>query len=92
MGTETAYLITDIEEYGKFISFCINNDVCVFRTYWDEKEKGDRCYRIDWREKRCFYSPRRYFEINGFSVVTPVFVLDEYGHDYKMVKIKEVGR
>lgn len=92
MGTETAYLITDIEEYGKFISFCINNDVCVFRTYWDEKEKGDICYQIDWREKRCFYSSRRYFEINGFSVVTPVFVLDEYGHNYEMVKIKEDGR
>lgn len=88
MGTETAYtayLITDIEEYGKFISFCINNDVCVFRTYWDEKEKGDRCYRIDWREKHCFYSSRRYFEINGFSVVTPVFVLDKYGESYQMV-------
>lgn len=86
MSTETAYLITDIEEYGKFISFCIENDVCVFRTYWDENEKGDRCYRIDWREKHCFYSPRRYFETNGFSVVTPVFVLDEYGHNYKMVR------
>lgn len=92
MSTETVYLITDIEEYGKFISFCIENDVCVFRTYWDENEKGDRCYRIDWREKRCFYSSRRYFETNGFSVVTPVFVLDEYGHSYKMVKIKEDAR
>ncbi|MDY4255965.1 MAG: hypothetical protein SOX69_09645 [Oscillospiraceae bacterium] len=30
MSTKTAYLITDIEEYGKFISFCIDNDVCVF--------------------------------------------------------------
>ena len=86
MSTETVYLITDIEEYGKFISFCIENDVCVFRTYWDENEKGDRCYRIDWREKHCFYSPRRYFEANGFSVVTPTFVLDEYGHDYKMIR------
>lgn len=31
-----AYLITNIEEYGKFISFCINKDICVFRTYWNE--------------------------------------------------------
>lgn len=85
MSTETVYLITDIEEYGKFISFCIENDVCVFRTYWDENEKGDRCYRIDWREKHCFYSPRRYFETNSFSVVTPVFVLDKYGESYQMV-------
>lgn len=86
MDTKTAYLITDIEEYGKFIAFCIDNDICVFRTYWDEKEKGDRCYQIDWREKSCFYSPRRYYETNGFSVVTPVFVLDENGHSYKMLR------
>lgn len=86
MDTKTAYLITDIEEYGKFIAFCIDNDICVFRTYWDEKEKGDRCYQIDWREKRCFYSPRCYYETNGFSVVTPVFVLDENGHSYKMLR------
>lgn len=31
-----AYLINSIEEYGKFISFCINKDICVFRTYWNE--------------------------------------------------------
>lgn len=85
MNAKTAYLINNIEEYGKFISFCINNDVCVFRTYWDEREKGDRCYQIDWQEKRCYYSPRRYYEINGFTVVTPTFVLDEYGDSYKMV-------
>lgn len=24
-----AYLINSIEEYGKFISFCINKDICV---------------------------------------------------------------
>lgn len=86
MDTKTAYLITDIEEYGKFIAFCIDNDICVFRTYWDEKEKGDRCYQIDWQEKRCYYSPRRYYETNGFSVVVPGFVLDEYGHSYKMLR------
>ena len=85
MNAKTVYLINNIEEYGKFISFCIKNDVCVFRTYWDEREKGDRCYQIDWQEKRCYYSSRRYYEINGFSVVTPTFVLDEYGDRYKMV-------
>lgn len=33
------YYIANIEEYGKFISYCIENDVNVFRTYWDEREK-----------------------------------------------------
>lgn len=78
-----AFAITNIEEYGKFISFCIENDVCVFRTYWDEREKNDRCYCIDFQEKRCFYAPRRYYEEKGYAIVTPTFLLDECGQ-YKI--------
>lgn len=77
--SKKAFLITSIEEYGKLISFCINNDICVFRTYWDEREKGDRCYNIDWKEKRCYYSSRSYYENNGCEIVTPTFLLDKYG-------------
>lgn len=83
-----AFLINNIEEYGKLISFCIENDVSVWRTYWDEREKGDRCYQIDWQEKRCYYSSRRYYEDNGFEIVMPTFLLDKYG-EYKIVH-KEV--
>jgi hypothetical protein len=79
-----AFLIANIEEYGKLISFCINNDICVFRTYWDEREKGDRCYNIDWKEKRCYYSSRRYYENNGYEIVSPTFQLNEYGK-YKAI-------
>lgn len=46
-----ALLISNIEEYGKLMSFCIKNDINVWRTYWDEKAKGKRCYHIDWKEK-----------------------------------------
>nr|DAH63483.1 MAG TPA: hypothetical protein [Caudoviricetes sp.] len=77
--SKQAFLIVNIEEYGKLISFCINNDICVFRTYWDEREKGDRCYNIDWKEKRCYYSSRRYYENNGYEIVSPTFQLNEYG-------------
>lgn len=80
-----AFLITNIEEYGKLISFCIKNDICVFRTYWDEREKGDRCYNIDWKEKRCYYSSERYYENNGYEIVSPTFQLDEYGN-YKVIR------
>lgn len=45
MGTQTAYLITDIEEYGKFISFCINNDVCVFGHIGTKKRKATYAIR-----------------------------------------------
>lgn len=51
---KVAFIISNIEEYGKLIAFCIRNDICVFRTYWDEREKGDRCYSIDWKEKDAF--------------------------------------
>ncbi len=88
MINKKAYLITNIEEYGKFVSFCIENDVNVWRTYWDEREKGDRCYNIDWQEKRCYYSSRRYYEENGYEVITPTFHLDKYGN-YKMLNKKE---
>ncbi len=74
-----AYLITNIEEYGKLIAFCIERDICVFRTYWDEREKGDRCYYIDWQENRCLYSSRRYWENNGYEIVKPNFYVNDYG-------------
>lgn len=74
-----AYLILNIEEYGKLMAFCIENDITVFRTYWDEREKGNRCYEIDWHEKRCYYSSRQYYEHKGYKIVTPVFYVDKYG-------------
>ena len=74
-----AYLILNIEEYGKLIAYCIENDVSVFRTYWDEKKKGCRVYQIDWKEKRCYYSDKSYFEENGFEIIIPEFYFDEYG-------------
>ena len=75
-----AYLITNVEEYGKFVAFCINNDVTVWRTYWNEKDKGDRCYSIDWKEKRCYYGPRCCYENEGYEIVVPTFTLDIYGN------------
>ena len=84
---EKVYLIKNIEEYGKFMSYCINKDISVFRTYWDEKEAGNRCYRIDWNEKRCYYSSRSYFE-KDYAIVTPSFTLNDFG-DYELVVNKQ---
>lgn len=72
------YLIKDITEYGKFISFCIEHDITVFRTYWFEN--SDTCYYIDFEEKRCFYSRKEYYECNGYKVIIPEFELDRFGH------------
>ena len=75
-----AFLIKNIEEFGKLMAYCIQNDVSVFRTYWDERESGDRCYRIDWQEKRCYYSRKAYWVENGYEIVIPNFVFDQYGN------------
>lgn len=80
-----AYLISSIEDYGKFLSFLINADINVFRLYWDEREKGNRCYNIDWTGKRCYYSSREYYENNGYEIIKPNFVCNQYG-DYKLCR------
>lgn len=77
---KVAFIISNIEEYGKLISFCIRNDICVFRTYWDEQKKGDRCYSIDWKEKRCVYAPKFFYEMYDYEIVSPIFKLDRYGN------------
>lgn len=79
-----AYLITDIGEYGKFMSFCIEHDICVFRTYWDEREKGNRCYVIDWKEKRCYYADKKYYVDEEYIIVRPKFDLDELDSYYRI--------
>lgn len=73
------YLIDSITEYGKLISYCIENDVSVFRTYWDERKRGDRCYLLDWKEKRCLYSDQKYWVENRYEIIKPEFYVDEYG-------------
>lgn len=80
-----AYLINSIEEYGKLISMCIEFDISVWRTFWDERECGTRCYHIDWQEKRCYYSSRQFYEDNGYDIVIPVFDVDKWGI-YKIVQ------
>lgn len=83
---DKVYLIKDITEYGKLMAYCIENDITVWRTYWDEREKGKRCYHVDWKEKRCWYSDRKYWEETApafghgeYKVVVPRFGVDQYG-------------
>ena len=80
MNFYKAYLILNIEEYGKLIAFCIQHDISVWRTYWDEREKGDRCYVIDWGNGRCFYSKKEYWIKNEYEIIIPNFILDKYGN------------
>ena len=72
-----------IEKYGKFIAYCIENDISVFRTYWDEREKGDRCYSIDWQQKRCYYCSRKHWESEGYEIIIPNLYVNKYGN-YKI--------
>ena len=86
-----AFLITSVEEYGKLIAFCISKDICVYRTYWDEREKGSRCYNINWIERRCYYSNIRYYEDNGYEIVKPIFRSNAYG-EYDIYNVGTVTR
>ena len=81
----TAYLIPNIEEYGKFISFLINHDINVFRLYWDEREKGIRCFNINWKYNCCYYSSKDYYLSEGYEIITPTFELNQYG-DYELIR------
>ena len=80
MDMEKDYLISNIEEYGKLISFCIDKDISVFRTFWDEREKGVRCYRIDFKTKQCCFACRDHYVSAGYEIGTPVFYVDQYGN------------
>ena len=86
MEKEKYYLLENIEEYGKFIAFCINNDINVFRTYWMESFKGEIAYHIDWMAKRCFYRTVKYkkdgdiITDDEYDVVRPIFTFNKYGN------------
>lgn len=76
---KVVYLILNIEEYGKLLAYCIEKDISVFRTYWDEREKGNRCFNVDFNDKRCYYSDINYYRELGYSVVVPKFIIDKFG-------------
>ena len=74
--SKKVFLITSVEQYGKFVSYCIDNDISVWRLYWDDREKGNRCFHINWKEKRCYYASKKFYEDEGFEVITPLFLLN----------------
>ena len=85
------YLIKNIEEYGKLIAYCIEKDINVFRSYWDDREKGDRCYHISFKDKRLYYSSKEYYENEGAEIIIPEFYCTNFGK-YKIIEHKENKR
>lgn len=82
------YLIKNIEEYGKLIAYCIENDISVFRSYWDDREKSNRCYNISFKDKRLYYSSKEYYENEGAEIVIPEFYCTNFG-EYRIIEHKE---
>lgn len=80
---DKVYLIKNIEEYGKLMAYCIENDIVVFRSYWDDREKGNRCYSISFKDKRLYYSSKEYYENKGAEIIIPEFYCDNFG-EYKI--------
>ena len=56
------YIIKNFEDYGILLSYCIDKDISVYRTYY----KPGRCYSIDYKQKRCFYSDMEYYSSSGY--------------------------
>lgn len=79
------YLIKNIEEYGKLIAYCIENDISVFRTYWDDREKGNRCYHISFKDKKCYYGDKEYYENEGAKIIIPEFYCTKFGK-YRIIE------
>ncbi len=85
------YLIKNIEEYGKLIAYCIEKDISVFRSYWDDREKSNRCYNISFKDKRLYYSSKEYYENEGAEIVIPEFYCTNFG-DYRIIEHKETKK
>lgn len=76
---ENVYFISNVEEFGKFVSFCIDNDISVFRVYWNEQQKDNLCYSVDFYNKRCFYGTKDFYVSKGFKIRKPIFEVDNFG-------------
>ena len=76
----TIYKISSIEEYGKLLAYLINNDFNVFRLFWDERDKHQRCYSINYATKRVGYSNVNYYKRCGYTVYNAYFTLDQFGN------------
>ena len=74
-----AYLINNIDDYGKLIAYCIYKDISVWRTYYDDRDKGKFCCNIDWKDKRCYYGTLNFYQREGYEIVVPKFEIDEFG-------------
>ena len=74
-----AFIIDNITDFGNLMAFCIDQDITVWRTYFNEREKNNRCYSIDWKEKRCYYARKEYWLDKGYKVYKPTFYVDEWG-------------
>ena len=76
--SDVVYKFKNAEQFGLFLIWCVENDISIWRTYWSEREK-DRCYRIDWQDKRVYYGSEKYWLEKFYKVVETKFYFDEYG-------------
>lgn len=77
-----AYLIDNITDFGKFLTFCIQNDFSVFRTFWDDREKGKRCFHLSYSDKLVYYSDISFYKSKGYKILRPSFELNSYSEYY----------
>ena len=72
-----AYILKDITEYGKFVAYCIDHDISVYRLYWNEQNKN-RCYVIYPDMKLAGVANKDWCAL-AYSLKEPKFYLSKYG-------------
>lgn len=70
-----AYKFKNAEHFGLFLIYCVEKDITVWRTYWDNRKK-DRLYILNWQERRVYYTD---FDDEKYEVIVPKFHFDGFG-------------
>ena len=72
----TAYLIKHIEEYGKLMAYCIQNNIDVSQAPWEEYTSNRCCSYIDVNKCRCLCNTYEYYKSKGYKITEPAFYVN----------------
>lgn len=74
MNTKICFLIDNVEDFGKLVSYCIEHDISVFRSYYIP----GHYYHIDFDLKRLFHSKKEFYQEEGYVLKKPKFIYTRY--------------
>lgn len=74
MKNKICFLIDNIEDYGKLVSYCIEHDISVFRSYYIP----GHYYEIDFDSNKLFHSNQEFYKEEGYILQRPKFIYTRY--------------